>query len=71
MSGTDTDRIEALERALSHQDRVVEDLNAVLTQQWTVIERLRKEVDRLRDRVGQVEYEARKSPHDDAPPPHY
>lgn len=71
MDRTDTDRIEALERAISHQDRVVEELNTVLAEQWSLLDRLRKEVEHLRDRLGQVEYEARKSPLDEAPPPHY
>lgn len=65
------DRIEALESALAHQDRLVEDLNGVLSEQWTMIDRLRKEVEHLRDRLGQLEYETRKAPADEAPPPHY
>ena len=38
----DAERLEALEIRLTHQDRTIEELNAVVTQQWTTIEHLRR-----------------------------
>ena len=71
MEPTDADRLHALEMAVAHQDKVVEELNAVVTEQWTVIDTLRREIERLRDRIGQLEYEGRRPASEDAPPPHY
>ena len=68
---TQEERLDALERALAHQDVTVDALNGVVAEQWTVIDRLKKEVGMLRDRLGQLEYETRKSPLDESPPPHY
>jgi SlyX protein len=65
------ERLEALERALAHQDVTLEELNGVVAEQWTVIDRLTKEIEFLRDRLGQLEYETRKAPTEDKPPPHY
>jgi SlyX protein len=64
-----TARIEALEIRLAHQDRIIEDLNKVSTDQWTQIDMLRREIDRLRDRVQEVESNRPDQP--EPPPPHY
>lgn len=71
MSNSETNRIEALEIAQAHQEQLVEELNGVVSEQWTLIDRLKKELERVRDRVSQMEYEVRKAPGDDRPPPHY
>jgi SlyX protein len=62
-------RIEALETRLAHQDRVVEDLNKVSTDQWTQIDTLKRQIERLQDRVQELESNRPNLP--EPPPPHY
>lgn len=68
---TTEERLEATESALAHQEKLVEELNGVVAEQWTAIDRLKKEVEHLRERMGQMEYELRRPSQADAPPPHY
>jgi SlyX protein len=63
----DEARIEALEAACAHQDRVIAELSDAVAAQWARIDALTREVLRLRDEV-QVQGE-RSAP--DRPPPHY
>jgi SlyX protein len=64
-------RIEALEMRIAHQDRVIEDLNASVTEQWKHIDGLAKQVARLTDRLQRVEDTAPSSDAPEPPPPHY
>ena len=68
---TDTSRLDELEMRVVHQDQTIEDLNAAITAQWKLIERLERQVARLAERVADSE----RSPGDaapvDRPPPHY
>jgi len=68
---TDTSRLDELEMRVIHQDQTIEDLNAAITAQWKLIERLERQVARLAERVADSE----RSPGDaapvDRPPPHY
>ena len=64
-------RMEALEVRIAHQDRVIEDLNASVTEQWKQIDGLAKQVARLTDRLQRVEDTAPSSDAPDPPPPHY
>ena len=68
--GEITARIEALEVRIAHQDRTIEDLNALITDQWRRIESLTKQIERMTERLQRVEDT---SPPDapDPPPPHY
>jgi SlyX protein len=68
--GEVTARIEALEVRIAHQDRTIEDLNALLTDQWRRIESLTRQIERMAERLQRVEDT---SPPDapDPPPPHY
>lgn len=63
-------RIEALEIHLAHQEGVIADLDKVVTAQWTEIDRLKRLVMDLTDRVGETESKV-----DEVmpvkPPPHY
>ncbi|RXF75029.1 SlyX family protein [Hansschlegelia zhihuaiae] len=62
------DRVEALESRVAHQDRTIEALNEVVTAQWATIERLKREVEALGERME----EAVAGPGPvDRPPPHY
>lgn len=70
MTNTDENRLSALEMALAHHEATVDALNDVVAEQWSVIDRLRKEVEFLRDRIGQLEYGGGEKPVDEKPP-HY
>ena len=64
-------RIVALEVRVAHQDRVIEDLNALVTEQWKQIDALAKQVERMADRLRRVEDNAPAADAPDPPPPHY
>ena len=65
----DADRLDGLEMRFAEQERVIEDLDATVTSQWTAIDALRRQVDRLLDRLADAERRLPAEP--DAPPPHY
>ena len=64
-------RIVALEVRVAHQDRVIEDLNTLVTEQWKQIDALAKQVERMTDRLQRVEENAPSSDAPEPPPPHY
>lgn len=66
---TDSDRLDALEMRVAHQDRTIEELNATIIAQWKVI-------DGLTRKLGLLEEQARATgtiadPRTEPPPPHY
>lgn len=71
MSETASARIEALETHIAHQDRIIEDLNKSVTEQWKQIETLTKQVGRFADRLKSIEDNAALSGEAEPPPPHY
>ncbi len=66
----DAGRIDELEIRIAHQDQTIEDLNAAITAQWKLIERLERQVTMLGERVAEAEQSAGAAPVD-RPPPHY
>ena len=68
---TDTSRIDALEARIAHQDQAIEDLNETITMQWKDIDRLKREVERLSDRVANAEQAIGPDAGDEPPPPHW
>ena len=54
-----------------HQDQTIEDLNAAITAQWKLIERLEARVARLSERVADSERSTGDAAPLDRPPPHY
>jgi SlyX protein len=64
-------RIDALEIRIAHQDRMIEDLNQTITQQWKDIDRLKREVARLADRMANAEHALGPDPGEEPPPPHW
>jgi len=68
---TDTSRLEALEIRLAHQERTIEDLNQTITAQWKDIDRLKRELERLGDRLASAEAAIGPDPGDEPPPPHW
>ncbi len=70
----DTDRVDALEMRVAHQDTVIEELNEALNQQWKVIDALTREIEALRERASAIEADARsgdKRGGEDERPPHW
>lgn len=63
-------RIEALEIRAAHQDRMIDDLNDVIAQQWREIERLKRRMAALDDQIEKFEQFAQ-SGQKEPPPPHY
>jgi SlyX protein len=61
-------RLDTLEAHFAHQDRVITELNEVVTAQWRKIERLERQVLHLRDAL-QSQGPSRDAP--EPPPPHY
>ena len=72
MSDTDAlrNRIEALEMQVAHQERAIEDLNAVVAAQWKEIDGLRREMTRLAETVRQTASQIATPPGNERPP-HY
>lgn len=63
-------RIESLEARIAHQDRIIEDLNTAVTDQWKQIDALTKQIARMADRLQSMEQSA-PSGAPEPPPPHY
>ena len=68
---SDASRLDELEMRVVHQDQTIEELNAAITAQWTLIERLERQVARLAERVADAEQSAGPAAPVDRPPPHY
>ena len=63
-------RITTLEELAAHQGRVIEELSGELSEQWKVIEQMRKKLDRLTERLLDLEEAALEAPAITRPP-HY
>lgn len=66
---SDAERLGTIEACIAHQDRTIEELNTVVTQQWTTIEHLRRRLDAMEEQVRSGGYIA--DPSMEKPPPHY
>ncbi|MEE2879484.1 MAG: SlyX family protein [Pseudomonadota bacterium] len=64
-------RLDELEMRAVHQDQTIEELNAAITAQWKLIERLERQVERLAERVSDAEQSSGQASPVDRPPPHY
>jgi SlyX protein len=64
-------RIEALEVRVAYQDKVIEDLNQAVIDQWKKIDALRRQLNEVLDRVQEVEDSSASSRAPEPPPPHY
>lgn len=64
-----SERIDALEMRLTYQDESIETLNQTITAQWTEIDRLKREVTELKERLQEAESNAPGPVNE--PPPHY
>ena len=68
MAGNPTYR-EIVLSQLTEQEAVIEDLNAAITAQWAVIDRLKRGLARLQEQVEEAAFRAPGAP--EPPPPHY
>jgi SlyX protein len=66
-----SDRIDELEIRITHQDRIIEDLNQIVTEQWKQIDKLLRRVERLTERVESAETRLTSGQAPEPPPPHY
>ncbi len=65
-----TARLDELESRIAYQDATIDKLNDVVCAQWTTIDRLTQQMERLEQRVQQLgEREAAEQPTE--LPPHY
>lgn len=70
MTSDDDTRLTALEELAAHQGRVIEELSGELSEQWKVIEQMRKKIDHLTERLLDLEEQALEAPAI-TKPPHY
>ena len=55
---TDTSRLDALEMRIAHQEQVIDELNATVTAQWKEIDRLKRDITMLTDRLANAAMDA-------------
>ena len=67
----DSTRLDELEMRVVHQDQIIDDLNAAVTAQWKLIEKLELQVTRLAERVSEAEQVVSDATAAEPPPPHY
>lgn len=63
-------RTDALEATIAYQAEAIEDLNRTITEQWKIIDALKRSMDVLSDRVQEAESRVGLNA-PEPPPPHY
>lgn len=53
------DKLNTLEEMVSHQDRQIQDLNDVVTNQWAEIDALKRKLERLGAKMQEIEVAAK------------
>lgn len=66
---SESDRLARLEIRLTEQEATIDDLSATITAQWTVIDRLTRQLARLQEQVEDTAFRAAGGGPE--PPPHY
>lgn len=64
-------RMDDLETRVAYQERTIEELNGVVTEQWKQIEALTRRLSRMEDRLTEAEASVGALAPNDGPPPHY
>jgi SlyX protein len=64
-------RLDDLETHIAHQDSIIEELNDVSIKQWAEIQKLNDRLDRLKNKLEELEHGIETPPDEDVPPPHY
>ena len=66
------DRLADLESRFAHTELALQDLSDVTREQWDEIDRLKRQVERLKDRITEQEQGGGGTPRlEDQKPPHY
>jgi SlyX protein len=65
------ERIDTLEMRIAYQDQAIEDLNKVIVEQWSKLDQALARIDRLENRIMDVQGNAGSDGRDEPPPPHY
>lgn len=66
---TQSERIDALEMRLTYQDEAIEMLNQTITKQWLEIDRLKRQLSDMKERLDEADHRA-PGPTNERPP-HY
>ena len=61
-------RLEDLEVRLAHQEKMISDMNEIVTQQWRTIDLLERQLRQLREEMRNI---APTRDGEEPPPPHY
>lgn len=64
-------RLDRLEATVADQDRILEDLNGVVLDQWKLIEELKRRTAMLTDQLMEMESRAGLRTAPEPPPPHW
>ena len=64
------DRIVALEEMAAHQAKTIDELSDQLTQQWKLVEQMKRTIERLSERLLGLEDQTTEAPANTRPP-HY
>ena len=67
-SVTDVPRMDSVEARLAHHERMITDLNEVITAQWRKIDQLERHLSRIREELQSIEPQRQGI---EPPPPHY
>jgi uncharacterized coiled-coil protein SlyX len=65
------ERITELELRFMHQEQAISDLNETVCRQELALERLEREVSRMRDQFMSMAPSINRTPDEEEPPPHY
>lgn len=66
-----SDRLEALETVVAHQEAAIDDLSETVQAQWAEIERLKREIGKLTRSLEAMVEDAEEAPPVNQRPPHY
>ncbi|VAW02230.1 hypothetical protein MNBD_ALPHA05-150 [hydrothermal vent metagenome] len=64
-------RIEKLEERAAFQENAIEELSDAVTDQWKLIDAMKRDTQRLTDELKQVEDNLERGEPREPPPPHY
>ena len=67
-SATEASRLDEVEVRLAHHERMITELNEVITAQWRKIDQLERHMSRIREELQSIEPQR---PGIEPPPPHY
>jgi SlyX protein len=65
------ERIEKLEERAAFQENAIEELSDAVTDQWKLIDAMKRDTQRLTDELKQVEDNLERGEPREPPPPHY